>query len=190
MFPLSMMLRSFVKRGSLTVIDAAGRQHVFAGTPDPEVPAVTMRIIDSRFYRLLFLNPELHTGEAYMDGRLTFPGSSLRDFLTLFSLNRRSLASFPMMRVLARISRAMKRFQQANPMGKAQANVAHHKDIGNALYALFLDKGLFYSCAYFREEGESLEAAQIMRDTMAKSHKLNATKKLHMGVTGFDGQMF
>jgi len=161
MFPLSMMLRAFVKRGSLTVIDAAGRRHLFAGTPDPEVPAVTMQITDPKLYRLLFLNPELHTGEAYMDGRLSFPGSSLRDFLTLFSMNRRSLASFPMLRILARISRVMKRFQQANPVGKAQANVAHHYDIGNALYELFLDQGLFYSCAYFREEGESLEAAQI-----------------------------
>jgi cyclopropane-fatty-acyl-phospholipid synthase len=161
MFPLSLMLRSFVKRGTLTVIDAGGRHHVFAGTPDPAIPAVTMQLTDPKLYRTLFLNPELHAGEAYMDGRMSFPGSSLRDFLNLFSMNRSTLASFPMQRVVARISRGLKRFQQANPVGKAQSNVAHHYDIGNALYELFLDEGLFYSCAYFREEGESLEAAQI-----------------------------
>ena len=161
MFPLSLMLRSFVQRGHLTVIDAAGRHHVFAGAPDPQLPPVTMRLTDPGLYRALFLNPELHTGEAYMDGRMSFPGSSLRDFLTLFSMNRRALAGFPMLRLLARLSRATKRFQQANPLGRAQANVAHHYDIGNALYARFLDQGLFYSCAYFRDPEESLEAAQI-----------------------------
>jgi cyclopropane-fatty-acyl-phospholipid synthase len=62
--------------------------------------------------------------------------------------------------VLRRISRGLKRFQQANPIGKAQQNVAHHYDLGNAFYELFLDRELFYSCAYFRSEDETLEAAQ------------------------------
>ena len=164
MFPLSMMLKSFVRVGSLTVIDAAGRTHIFSGSPTVSgaiAPTVTMRLTDPTLYRKLFFNPELHAGEAYMDGRMSFPGSSLRDFLTLFSLNRSSLASFPMQKVFQRAARALKRFQQANPVGRAQANVAHHYDIGNAFFALFLDAGLFYSCAYFRDEGESLEAAQI-----------------------------
>ncbi|MBN9261996.1 MAG: class I SAM-dependent methyltransferase, partial [Hyphomicrobium sp.] len=64
-------------------------------------------------------------------------------------------------RVLRSVSRGLKRFQQANPIGKAQKNVAHHYDLGNAFYELFLDKELFYSCAYFRDENETLEAAQI-----------------------------
>ena len=164
MFPLSTMLRSFIRVGRLTVIDAEGHTHVFGSGASPAgatAPDVTMQLTDPKLYRTLFFNPELHAGEAYMDGRMSFPGSSLRDFLTLFSLNRRSLKAFPMQKVFQRVSRGMKRFQQANPVGKAQANVAHHYDIGNAFYQLFLDAGLFYSCAYFREEGESLEAAQI-----------------------------
>ncbi len=164
MFPLSTMLRSFIKVGQLTVIDAEGTSHVFGGGTAPagiDAPHVTMKLTDPALYRTLFFNPELHAGEAYMDGRMSFPGSSLRDFLTLFSLNRRSLATFPMQKVFQRVSRGLKRFQQANPVGKAQANVAHHYDIGNAFYELFLDQGLFYSCAYFRNDSETLEAAQI-----------------------------
>ena len=165
MFPLSMMFKSFVRVGSLTVVDAEGNRHVFAGKPalasGAPAPAVTMQLSDPALYRKLFLNPELHAGEAYMDGRMTFPGSSLRDFLTLFSLNRQSLAQYPLQALLKRASRGLKRFQQANPIGKAQQNVAHHYDIGNAFYELFLDQGLFYSCAYFRNESDSLEAAQI-----------------------------
>ncbi len=157
MFPLSTMLKSFVKVGSLTVYDANDNEHVFTGKPGLDV---TMQISDASLYRKLFFNPELHAGEAYMDGRITFPQSSLRDFLTLFSQNRLSLGAQPTQKVLRRVSRGLKRFQQANPVGKAQKNVAHHYDLGNPFYKLFLDQDMFYSCAYFRDEGETLEAAQ------------------------------
>jgi cyclopropane-fatty-acyl-phospholipid synthase len=151
------MLRSFVRVGRLEVIDADGRAHVFSGAPGPRV---TMRLTDRSLYHKLFLNPELHAGEAYMDGRLCFENSTLRDFLTLFSVNRLSLGNQPLQKVLRRISRTLKRFQQANPVGKAQRNVAHHYDLGNAFYKLFLDEGMQYSCAYFLDDSDSLEEAQ------------------------------
>ena len=157
MFPLSHMLRSFVRVGTLKVIDADGKVHVFAGAPGPQV---TMRLTDRSLYHKLFLNPELHAGEAYMDGRMSFPESSLRDFLTLFSMNRLSLGAYPLQKVLRRISRGLKRFQQANKVGEAQANVAHHYDLGNAFYRLFLDEGMQYSCAYFVDDTDTLEEAQ------------------------------
>ncbi len=158
MFPLSAMLKSFVKAGRLEVVAADGQTHVFGGqTPGPNV---RMKLTDPVLYRSLFFNPELAAGEAYMDGRMSFPGSSLREFLTLFSVNRLSLGNQPHQRILRGVSRRLKRFQQANPLGKAQENVAHHYDVGNAFYEMFLDRELFYSCAYFREAGETLEAAQ------------------------------
>ena len=158
MFPLSKMLASFVKVGTLNVVDAEGRAYVFGGTKPG--PTANMRLTDPSLYRKLFFNPELHAGEAYMDGRMTFPETGLRAFLTLFSVNRLALSSQPVQQVLRRISRGLKRFQQANPIGKAQQNVAHHYDLGNPFYELFLDRELFYSCAYFRSEDETLEAAQ------------------------------
>jgi cyclopropane-fatty-acyl-phospholipid synthase len=159
MFPLSHMLKAFVRTGTLRVIDADGKPHIFAGAPGG--PDVTMRLTDRTLYRKLFFNPELNAGEAYMDGRLTFEnGSTLRDFLTLFSINRLSLGAHPMQKVLRRVSLGLKRFQQANPVGKAQKNVAHHYDLGNAFYKLFLDEGMQYSCAYFLDDNDTLEQAQ------------------------------
>lgn len=157
MFPLSHMLKSFVQVGSLTVIDADNKQHVFAGDPGINV---TMRLTDPSLYRKLFFNPELNAGEAYMDGRLSFENSTLRDFLTLFSVNRLSLGSYPLQKVLKKASIKMRRLQQANPVGKAQQNVAHHYDLGNDLYKLFLDEGMQYSCAYFQSDDDTLEQAQ------------------------------
>lgn len=157
MLPLSHMMKSFVRVGTLTVIDAGGKEHVFAGAPGPNV---TMRLSDKSLYHKLVFNPELSAGEAYMDGRMTFENSTLRDFLTLISINRIALGSYPVQKVLRRISRQFKRFQQANPVGKAQQNVAHHYDLGNDFYRLFLDQGMQYSCAYFQNPDDTLEQAQ------------------------------
>ena len=130
---------------------------MFSGAPGLDV---TMRLHDKSLYRKLVFNPELSAGEAYMDGRMTFEDSSLRDFLTLISINRISLGSYPVQKVLRAISRQFKRFQQANPVGQAQRNVAHHYDLGNDFYRLFLDEGMQYSCAYFQSPDDTLEQAQ------------------------------
>jgi cyclopropane-fatty-acyl-phospholipid synthase len=158
MFPLSHMMKSFIRKGCLIVIDAEGKRHVFKGTTGPQV---TMRLTDRKLYRTLVFNAELAADEAYMDGTMRFEeGSTLRDFLTLFSINRLSLGSYPIQRVLRAIKKRFRKRQQSNRKGQAQQNVAHHYDLGNDFYKLFLDDSMLYSCAYFREPGETLEQAQ------------------------------
>ena len=176
MFPLSHMLASFVRIGTLKVIDADGRAHVFSGTPGP---SVTMRLTDRSLYRKLFFNPELHAGEAYTDGRMRFEDSTLRDFLTLFSINRLSLGSYPLQKALRAISRSLKRFQQTNRIGQAQKNVAHHYELGNDFYQLFLDEGMNYSCAYFRSDSETLEQGQQNKVRLIAA-KLNLKPRLRI----------
>lgn len=158
MFPLSHMMKTFIRKGKLTVIDANGKPHVFSGEPGPEV---TMRLTDPKLYRTLVFNAELAAGEAYMDGTLRFEdGSSLRDFLRLFSINRLALGSYPIQKALRAIKMRFRKRQQSNVKGEAQRNVAHHYDLGNDFYKLFLDEHMLYSCAYFREPQETLEQAQ------------------------------
>ena len=176
MFPLSKLLSVLIQAGTLTVTDADGRMHVFnGGAPGP---SANMKLSDARLYRSLFFNPELAAGEAYMNGTLTFPGSSLRDFLTLVSINQNRSRARPTAfhRAMGAGSRWLKRFQQSNPIGKAQRNIAHHYDIGNEFYKMFLDDGLFYSCAYFENDGDTLEAAQ-----RAKCRLIAAKLDLHPG---------
>jgi cyclopropane-fatty-acyl-phospholipid synthase len=53
------------------------------------------------------------------------------------------------------------RFESFNHARKSKSNVAHHYDIGNALYQLFLDTDhLQYSCAYWPNDDITLEQAQ------------------------------
>ncbi|WP_105432474.1 cyclopropane-fatty-acyl-phospholipid synthase family protein [Neorhizobium sp. T6_25] len=181
MFPLSHMMKAFIRKGSLTVIDADGRSHVFAGEAGPEV---TMRLTDRRLYRTLVFNSELAAGEAYMDGTLRFEnGSTLRDFLTLFSINRLSLGSYPIQKLLRAVKMRFRKRQQSNVKGEAQRNVAHHYDLGNDFYKLFLDDNMLYSCAYFREADETLEQAQRnkLRLLASKLHLKPGMKVLDIG---------
>jgi cyclopropane-fatty-acyl-phospholipid synthase len=41
--------------------------------------------------------------------------------------------------------------------------VRHHYDVSNDFFALFLDKSMTYSCAFFSRDGSSLEAAQTAK---------------------------
>lgn len=40
-------------------------------------------------------------------------------------------------------------------------NIAHHYDVSNAFYRMWLDERMVYSCAYFRSEADTLEQAQV-----------------------------
>lgn len=158
MYLLSHMLKGFVQTGTLTVVDVDGKRHVFSGRQGPEV---TFRLHDKALYTKLFFNPEMGAGEGYMNGTLTFENCSLEDFLGFFSINRLALGSYPLQAFLRKISRKFRSLQQYNPIGKAQENVAHHYDLSNDFYKLFLDEDMQYSCAYFKHEKETLEQAQL-----------------------------
>jgi cyclopropane-fatty-acyl-phospholipid synthase len=181
MFPLSILLDKLIQVGTLTVTDATGGTHRFGGR-EPG-PAATLQLADPALYRSLFLSPEMAAGEAYMDGKVSFPGSSLRAFLELVAINtnRPRGTPTPFHKAVGALSRRMKALQQSNPIGQAQKNIAHHYDIGNALYEIFLDDGLFYSCAYFERDGDTLEAAQI-----AKCRLIAAKLGLRPGLTILD----
>ena len=154
---LNYAMQRFVRTGTLRIVDADGKLHVYAATP---APSVTIRLTDRRLHRSLFLNPELHTGEAYMDGTLIVEEGTLRDLLTLYALNRSNLRSQPVQRALRAVYKTFRGFYQRNPAARSRKNVAHHYDLSNELYGLFLDSDLHYSCAYFLKPGDSLETAQ------------------------------
>jgi cyclopropane-fatty-acyl-phospholipid synthase len=44
-----------------------------------------------------------------------------------------------------------------------RANIAHHYDVSNAFYRLWLDQRMVYSCAYFHRDDDSLDAAQAQK---------------------------
>lgn len=154
---LNAMMSRFIRTGTLRIIDAEGHVHVHRGT---DSPSVTVRLSDPKLHKSLALNPEMKAGEAYMDGTLVVEDGSIRDLLMIFALNRSNLRGQPLQKSIRRIYKRLRGFQQRNVIGKAQANVAHHYDLSNDLYRLFLDDDLHYSCAYFANDDDTLEVAQ------------------------------
>jgi cyclopropane-fatty-acyl-phospholipid synthase len=160
---LAHLLNRFIRNGELRLIAADGSLHSFGGHGPG--PAVTVRLHDRRLYTRLFLNPELHAGEAYMDGTLTFEdGSEVGDFMQLFAVNRGGLAAHPGQVLLRRLWRAAKGWHQNNRAATAAVNARHHYDLSTDLYRLFLDDGLNYSCAVFEHPAtDTLEQAQLQK---------------------------
>ncbi|WP_186399253.1 cyclopropane-fatty-acyl-phospholipid synthase family protein [Stappia sp. P2PMeth1] len=151
------LLRSIVRRDSLTVIDRAGRRHLLG---DGSPPVATLRLSADASDWKLVRNPVLGIGEAYMDGSLTVDDGRLYEVLDLLARNYGKEAGHPWMSLLERVTARLK---QSNPLGRAQSNVAHHYDLSPALYDLFLDSDRQYSCAYFRSPDDTLEEAQLAK---------------------------
>jgi cyclopropane-fatty-acyl-phospholipid synthase len=153
----SKLLRSLMTEGQLTVIDAAGVSHVFAGRPGP---AVTVRLHNRALHHRLLLNPKLAVGEAYMDGTLTIEDASLYDLIDLLARNLVAFENRPSRRFVNAVERAVRIVHTYNPVPRAHRNVAHHYDLSGTLYDLFLDRDRQYSCAYFTSANETIEQAQ------------------------------
>ena len=153
------LLRRLIKNGELTVYRSSGETAVFKGAKPG--PGIAIRVHDSATERRLFLNPNLALGEAFMDGRVTVENGDIYDFLELCLINIGSgQGDHWLLLLLSRARRMRRRFAQYNPISKAQKNVAHHYDLSDTLYDLFLESDRQYSCAYYMSENDTLEQAQ------------------------------
>ena len=143
---LNPLLAKGVRRGTLTVLTPDGRAHVH-GEGEPRV---TVRLHDPRLLTTLPLGPELRGGEAYMDGTLTIEAGGVRGLLALFGMNRARIRQQRGQKLVKRALKRLRRVQQTNPVARSRRNVAHHYDLSNDFYRLFLDEEtMTYSCGYW-----------------------------------------
>jgi len=151
-----------VRRGRLTVIGHDGASRSF-GSADPELRDVTIRFTDKGAIGSILRDPGLGAGEAYMNGRLVIDEGDVLDLVTLMTANDRwedgrdALAATPVVRAA---EAAMHKIGRANMARQSKRNVAHHYDLSDRLYDLFLDADRQYSCAYFTDPANGLEEAQ------------------------------
>jgi cyclopropane-fatty-acyl-phospholipid synthase len=155
----SHLFRRAIVIGTLTVIDADGHRHVFSGAAPG--PSVTVRLKDRSLHHKLLLHPKLALGEAYMEGTLTLEeGGSLYELLDLAGHNMAAVEIHPLQALQQRLARVLRFLHTYNPAHRSRQNVAHHYDLSDTLYDLFLDKDRQYSCAYFSDPEGGLETAQ------------------------------
>ncbi|MEM7059530.1 MAG: cyclopropane-fatty-acyl-phospholipid synthase family protein [Pseudomonadota bacterium] len=158
---LPWILRKAVKAGRITLSGPGGFHEVIGGqAPGPEV---SMRVTDPSFDWKIALNPELKAAEAYMDGGLVVEDGSIHDFISLFFHNKKHFDLTPSQIFWRGLARKSRRAMQHNPVARARKNAAHHYDMGNDFYRMWLDDDLQYSCAYWEDGVETLADAQTAK---------------------------
>ena len=112
--------------------------------------------------RGVLLDPELKVAEAYVDGGVVVEQGSIADVLAIV-LGQSGDRELPYWARIQWLIRYVRRRRKLNSPGHARRNVAHHYDLDEELYRLFLDADLQYSCAYFETAEQSLDDAQLAK---------------------------
>lgn len=158
MLLLSRLLTKLIKDGALLVTGPDGQARRYGDTHSAPL-AVTIH--SRRAAWAIGRNPALGAGEAFMDGSLTVANDDIMALLALIAHNARWDRDNPTRVALWKAQRLVSRFQQLNDGLRSKKNVAHHYDLDDRLYDLFLDPERQYSCAYFTDPANSLEQAQL-----------------------------
>jgi len=135
------------RRHELSSIGKGGGKHL------------TVRLTDKKVGFDILKSPSLGVGEAYMDGRLIVEDGTILDLLEMVQESNRWEDASEAKALGRDLKRLLRKLRRNNP-ARARRNVAHHYDLSDELYELFLDDDKQYSCAYFTDPDNSLEQAQ------------------------------
>jgi cyclopropane-fatty-acyl-phospholipid synthase len=156
---LDKLLKRLIRSGELTVTWPDGKITHY-GTPAPGRAPVLLAITSNAASRRIATNPMLAAGEEFMSGGLKVPGEDIFPLLDLISHNMRWEWGNRTRQLISNGQRWLSGLTQLNDAVRSKKNVAHHYDLSDRLYDLFLDADRQYSCAYFTERDNSLEQAQ------------------------------
>ena len=166
---LALLVLSGVRDGRLVLIEPASNglrsrapshRRLSFGQADSEL-AATVEIHSPHFYRAM-LGGTVGLGEAYRDGvwdcdeLVSLVRIAARNMLPLDRWRRR------MHPVLAPLQRTLWRVPR-NSRRRARRHISAHYDLGNDLFALYLDESMMYSSAVFPHPDATLGEAQEHR---------------------------
>ena len=154
---LDSLLKKILKNGNLIWIKPNGLNFEYG---DKSGNPIKMRTTEEFSEFKMMLNPSLHFGESYMNGSLILEEGTIHDLLKLVFVNSESNANHWVMKLDKVIRGIRNKIVSSNYIIKSKKNVAHHYDLSDKLYDLFLDKDRQYSCAYFNSPNDTLEQAQ------------------------------
>jgi cyclopropane-fatty-acyl-phospholipid synthase len=152
-----------VRGGRLELVEPrapSSYQRLSFGDPSADLEAV-VEVHSPGFYRAM-LGGSVGLGEAYRNGLW-----DCDDLVSLARIAVRSMGPLDRLRrrfhpVLAPLQRMLWRVPR-NSRNAARRHISAHYDLGNDLFALFLDESMMYSCAYFPDPETSLAEAQEAR---------------------------
>ena len=135
---LARFLNSVFKKDGFILIDANSKSYII-GNPKKEIP-IKLKILNKKLHYKLLLHPDLYFGEAYSNGSVVIENGSLTDFLEIAfeNIGRGEINNYGM--IINKLRGVYKTLTNFNFVKNSKKNVAHHYDISEKLYDLFLDK--------------------------------------------------
>ena len=145
--------------GCLDLVEPDGRRFRF-GDAAADL-AATIKVNSARFYRAV-LGGSVGLGEAYRDGLW-----DCEDLVALIRIACRNLGSLDAWRrrlhpLLVPLEKTLWRVPR-NSRGASRRHISAHYDLGNDLFALYLDESMMYSSAVFPDAEATLAEAQQNR---------------------------
>ncbi|HEX4112956.1 MAG TPA: cyclopropane-fatty-acyl-phospholipid synthase family protein [Stellaceae bacterium] len=139
-------------------------------------PKITIILTNPTLLRSLARGDIDALGDAYVAGTLGVEGR-LGDIIGVgIDLAQRAGRYAWIGRMLAPLGR-LRRFRHSRAADAAA--ISHHYDVSNDFYALWLDRRLIYSCAYFATGNEDIDEAQVAKlDHLCRKLRLAPGERL------------
>ena len=169
-------LSRFIQHGQLTIQINTGQKFKLRGKDTgPNDLALSISLRSSRQLLWLLLRPDPVCGELYVNGDLKITSGNLGQFMNFLFINGHHWQNSPAGKLIGQLHKLTAWWRTINPVARSKRNVAHHYDLTDQLFDLFLDSQRQYSCAYFVGDTDDLEMAQN-RKIARLAAKLNLTE--------------
>ncbi|MEO9190628.1 MAG: cyclopropane-fatty-acyl-phospholipid synthase family protein [Acetobacteraceae bacterium] len=120
-------------------------------------PSITITLHSKRPVRVFLTGKMAALGEAYVRGEIDVEGR-LQDIIRVGIRIAERVGRSPMLRRLGAMAAHRPQFRHSRQRD-ARA-IGYHYDVSNDFYALWLDRRMIYSCAYFHTGAENIDTAQ------------------------------
>jgi len=140
-----------------------------------------------QFYSDLAFGGSIGAGESYMLGH--WSSDSLTNVVRIFAVNAELSDDMePGMASLVTLLRKSLHWLNRNSKSGSRKNISAHYDIGNDLFALFLDPTMMYSCGIFpNEQSDMREASLAKLERICKSLDLQPSDHILEIGSGWGG---
>lgn len=181
--------RSFYESVVLGMVTKMQKGHLALSLPDGEEMEfgngeagikAKIWIRNHAFFKSVILYGDIGFGESYVNGY--WETDNITNVIQWFLLN---LDNVPVISGTSaktwvlntlKLTNKLYHIGRANSLNGSKKNISAHYDLNNHFFALFLDPSMTYSSAYFREEGLSLEEAQLEKyERLCQQLHLKAT---------------
>lgn len=188
---VALRLLTHLSGGQLCVIESFNVRNavhpMWFGSQTNTSLLATLEIKSPTIYQTILRKGSIGAGESYQRGEWDSP--DLSAFMALMATNLNLIDQLEAKsQWLPNLWYRMQHWTRRNSEKNSKHNIHVHYDLGNSLYATFLDTNMLYSSALFRRPTDTLEQAQINKmERLCQQLQLKANDQVLEIGTGWGG---